>query len=105
VSLRIEGNGVSDSTFWKMLDFNNLIELKELEVRRCPPLPLDQLMMLSSLKKLVIREGENCWPVGESHVRYQFPVESFHVGSYGGSGKQLTRLLSCFPKLFLEPVL
>ncbi|RLN05365.1 hypothetical protein C2845_PM13G06620 [Panicum miliaceum] len=99
VSLRIEGNGVSDSTFWKVLDFNNLIELKELDVCSCPPLPLDHFGMLSSLKTLVIRMGGNCWAVGESHARYQFPVESFYVYYHGGSGKELTRLLSCFPKL------
>jgi len=99
VSLSIFGYGVSDSTFWKVLDFSNLIELKELEVGSCPPLPLDRLGMLSSLKKLAIRGVGNFLPVGESHVGYQLTVESLEVTDHCGSGEELTRLLSCFPKL------
>lgn len=55
--------------------------------------------MLSSLKNLSIWDAYNLLPVGESHVVYQFPVESLYVGSHGCSAKELTRLLSCFPRL------
>jgi len=100
VSLSInKGRGASDRAFWKVLDFNNLKGLRTMQVTDCPPLPLDHLRMLSSLKKLSIWSGYNLLPVGESHVGYQFPVEVLWVGLHGCSGKELTRLLSCFPKL------
>lgn len=54
--------------------------------------------MLSSLKELTLRSGYNLLPVGESHVGYQFPVEVLWVDNHGCSGKELTRLLSCFPR-------
>jgi len=77
----IKGRGASDRAFWKVLDFNNLKGLRTMQVTDCPPLPLDHLRMLSSLKKLSIwSSGYNLLPVGESHIGYQFPVEVLWVG-------------------------
>jgi Leucine-rich repeat (LRR) protein len=73
--LKIEGNDAVDSTFWNLLAFDNLTELKELEMDRCPPLPLqDHFQMLTCLMTLKL------W-------------------NSSASAKELTHLLTHFPKL------
>ncbi|CAN6250230.1 unnamed protein product [Urochloa humidicola] len=99
--LKIEGKGALDSAFWMVVAFHNLSELRNLEVTRCPPLSLEHLQELSSLNTLKIFDsGDAVWqPEGDGCVGYQFPVEDITIVQCGGSGKRLTRLLSCFPKL------
>uniref|UniRef100_K3Y4P6 AAA+ ATPase domain-containing protein n=1 Tax=Setaria italica TaxID=4555 RepID=K3Y4P6_SETIT len=80
----------------KVLDFDNLTELKSLEAQRCPPLPPDHLQMLSSLKTLnIMNPNSGLWPV----AGHQFPVENLVITECGASGKEFTQLLSHFPKL------
>ncbi|KAK8448541.1 hypothetical protein SEVIR_7G048300v4 [Setaria viridis] len=97
-SLKVDG---LDGAWLKVLDFDNLTELKSLEAQRCPPLPPDHLQMLSSLKTLEIRDpNSGLWPFeGESHAGHQFPVENLVITECGASGKEFTQLLSHFPKL------
>ncbi|XP_066340295.1 putative disease resistance protein RGA3 isoform X2 [Miscanthus floridulus] len=99
--IRIEGKDDLDNAFWMVVGFHSLSELKELEVRRCPPLSLDHLQLLSSLKTLTICDTSNAFllPEGDDCAGYQFPVEFLEIRQYGGSGEQLTRLLSCSPNL------
>jgi len=51
-SLEVDGKDDLDSTSWSwdLLAFDNLTELKRLEMNRCPPLPLHHLQTLSSPK-------------------------------------------------------
>ncbi|KAL6651434.1 hypothetical protein ACP70R_010359 [Stipagrostis hirtigluma subsp. patula] len=99
--LEIEAKGGSDSTFWNMLSFQNLNELKELNMDSCPPLPLHHFLMLSSLKTLNICRLENAILLveDESQVEYQFLMECLKISDCGASGKELTQLLTHFPKL------
>ncbi|KAF8649701.1 hypothetical protein HU200_064242 [Digitaria exilis] len=100
--LDIKGKLDLDSTFWNVLAFGNLIALENLDVSRCPPLPVHHFRMLSSLKTL------NLWysssivfssSEGESRAKYQFPVECMIIVEWGASAKELTQLLAYFPKL------
>uniref|UniRef100_A0A0D9WTZ4 AAA+ ATPase domain-containing protein n=1 Tax=Leersia perrieri TaxID=77586 RepID=A0A0D9WTZ4_9ORYZ len=102
--LRLQVDGKNEhlgSKFWEVLVFSNLTELKELYLTECPPLPLKHLQMLSSLKKLTIDDTDNALATieVESTVRYQFPVTQLTIRGCGASGKELTLLLSHFPKL------
>ncbi|WVZ87247.1 hypothetical protein U9M48_033917 [Paspalum notatum var. saurae] len=101
--LRIEGKEASDSDPWKVVAFQNLSKLKVLVVKRCPPLSLDHLLMLSSLKTLSLYDlcDANLLPEGDGQVGYQFPVEDVSIVHFGGNGEQLTRFLSFyyFPNL------
>ncbi|OQU82375.1 hypothetical protein SORBI_3006G222901 [Sorghum bicolor] len=101
--LRIKGKDDLDNSFWRVLSFHNLSKLKVLEVTitRCPPLSLDNLQMLSSLKTIKISDMSNAFlvPEGDGQVGYQFPVESLSINQSGTTGEALTRLLSYFPKL------
>ncbi|XP_062183963.1 uncharacterized protein LOC133887942 isoform X2 [Phragmites australis] len=99
--LEVEKKGDVDSVFWTVLAFHNLSKLESLTVTRCPPLLLDHLQMLSSLKSLEISDSGDvfCLAEGDGHVRYEFPVEDITILNCGASGEGLTRLLSYFPKL------
>ncbi|XP_062201847.1 putative disease resistance protein RGA3 [Phragmites australis] len=99
-SLEIVGKDAPESTFWKAFAFYNLTELKELKTNKCPVLAPDHLQMLSSLQTLSICNSSNTF-LDESGSRgnYKFPVESITISRCGTSGKELTRLLSYFPKL------
>ncbi|TVU41386.1 hypothetical protein EJB05_14897, partial [Eragrostis curvula] len=90
-----------DSTFWNVLAFDNLIGLKELRVEKCPALSFDQLEKLPSLKSLTIYESNAAvWLAeNEGRVKYKFPIEYIRMCRCKTNGKELTRLLSYFPRL------
>lgn len=99
--LTIEEKDIPGSTFWNVLDFHNLTRLTELDMLKCKPLPLRHLQMLPSLRTLKMSCSSNSFPFdeGDNHVQYQFPVESLLIHRWGASGKELTQLLTYFPKL------
>ncbi|CAL4905129.1 unnamed protein product [Urochloa decumbens] len=99
--LAIKGNGTPDSKFWNLLAFDNLTKLKELDMYGCQPPPLHHLQKLSSLRTLSMSCPSNAFPFVEadSHVEYQFPVENLVISQWSASRKDLTQLLSYFPKL------
>ncbi|KAF8762899.1 hypothetical protein HU200_008743 [Digitaria exilis] len=100
-SLTIEGKDNPDSTFWNVLAFHNLTKLKEFDIRGCPPPQLHHLQMLSSLRKLCMPCSSKAFPFvdGDSHFKYQLPVEELNIEKWSASGKELTQLLTYFPKL------
>jgi hypothetical protein len=102
-SLRIERKDGLDGTFWNILAFENLTELEELVMKRCPPLPLHQFQVLSSLKTLRLQHSSgivfSLVKADESCDKYHFPLEWVIIREWGGSVKELTQLLSYFPKL------
>ncbi|RLM64778.1 disease resistance protein RGA2-like [Panicum miliaceum] len=103
-SLSIKGKFANalDNTFWNLLAFDNSSELKELEINRCPPVPLHHFHMLSSLKTLELRNSSSIiFPLveGESCADYQFPVECMDICEWGASAKELTQLLAYSPNL------
>ncbi|KAF8652182.1 hypothetical protein HU200_062910 [Digitaria exilis] len=98
----IRGKLDLDSTFWNVLAFDNLNELETLKISTCPPLQLHHLCMLSSLKTLMLWDSSSIvFPSSEREVcsKYQFPVECISVSQWGASAKDLTQLLTYFPKL------
>ncbi|CAL5010881.1 unnamed protein product [Urochloa decumbens] len=100
--LVIRGKDDLGGAFWRVVAFHNLSHLRRLDVTKCPPLSLDHLKMLSSLKTLhICASGDAVWlPEGDCCVGYQFSsVEEVTIEWYGGSGERLTRLLSYFPML------
>uniref|UniRef100_A0A0E0ABG2 Uncharacterized protein n=1 Tax=Oryza glumipatula TaxID=40148 RepID=A0A0E0ABG2_9ORYZ len=100
--LQIEGkDGPLDSTFWKLLALSNLTELRELKMKKCPPLPLKHLKLLSALRRLSITDsGIALLPTDcESTVTYHFLVEQLEIYECSASGIEMTQLLSYFPKL------
>ncbi|XP_037455139.1 disease resistance protein RGA2-like [Triticum dicoccoides] len=102
LSLDIYAADGTSSLFPKELAFCNLSALKILNLHNCPPLPLDKIQMLTSLRELTIsgRSSIVLSPVGgEGHVLCQVPVENLTIYGSGASGKELTQLLSHFPKL------
>jgi len=101
-SLEIEGKeDTNDSALWNVLAFDNLTRLEELRMFQCGPLPLRYLQMLSSLRTLKMYCSSNVFPFVEadSHVKYQFSVEELSIMEWNASGKELTQLLTYFPKL------
>uniref|UniRef100_A0A8R7QNW4 Disease resistance RPP13-like protein 1 n=1 Tax=Triticum urartu TaxID=4572 RepID=A0A8R7QNW4_TRIUA len=58
LSVKGKEGGLSDSKFWNVLALRNLTDLEELEMSKCPPLPLDHLQMLTSLKILKIYRSD-----------------------------------------------
>ena len=103
LSLEIEGKGGQYDGLWSGLNFSNLTDLEELYVNRVPPLPLDNLRVLASLKKIVI-EGASSFllSVGDATARhgvYRFPVEELRISNCDTKGKELTLLLSFLPNL------
>ncbi|KAF8655510.1 hypothetical protein HU200_061054 [Digitaria exilis] len=100
-SLTIEGKDHPDSTFWNVLAFHNLTKLKEFRMSGWQHLPLHHMQMLSSLRKLSMSCSSSTFPFvdGGSYFKYQVPVEELKIDQWSGSGKALTQLLTCFPKL------
>ncbi|CAN6173908.1 unnamed protein product [Urochloa humidicola] len=67
---------MTSASFWRALDFDKLTGPEKLVISRCPPLPLDGLRKLwSTIKLLTIIEWRSV------------------------SGNELTRVLSCMPRL------
>ncbi|KAF7105377.1 hypothetical protein CFC21_106190 [Triticum aestivum] len=86
----------------QVLAFNKLAGLESMVLKRCPPLEWKQLVMLTSLKKLVFDSADALvGPLGvECDVEWQHPVERLDVQeSCGASGKELTKLLTHLPRL------
>ncbi|KAF8655511.1 hypothetical protein HU200_061055 [Digitaria exilis] len=98
-SLTIEGKDTQDSMLWNALAFHNLTELKSLIMTRCQPPSLCHLQMLSSLRTLCMSCNAFPFIEGDSHFKYQLPVEQLQIDRWSASGKKLTQLLTCFPKL------
>uniref|UniRef100_A0A0E0LD54 NB-ARC domain-containing protein n=1 Tax=Oryza punctata TaxID=4537 RepID=A0A0E0LD54_ORYPU len=100
--LQIEGkDGPLDSTSWKLLAFSNLTEPRELKMKKCPPLPLEHLKLLSALRRLSITDSGIALlsADGDNTITYHFPVEQLKIYECSASGKEMTQLLSYFPKL------
>ncbi|KAM3240136.1 hypothetical protein ACQJBY_053680 [Aegilops geniculata] len=97
LSVKGKEGGLSDSKFWNVLALRNLTDLEELEMSKCPPLPLDHLQMLTCLKILKIYRSDIFLPL--SDVMYQLPIDTLHIWRCGATGKELTQLLSHFPNL------
>lgn len=77
-SLRIEGSEALHSLDDKVLVFQNLTQLQELHITRCPPLAEEHFQMLTSLKTLRIEGSSNVFVslVRMSDVEWQIPVET-----------------------------
>ncbi|CAD6262205.1 unnamed protein product [Miscanthus lutarioriparius] len=100
--LKIKMKGALVSELWNMLAFDNLNEVKDLKMDTCPPLPLHHIQMLSSLKSLRLYGASSIvFPLveGERHAEYQSPVEHIAIDGWDASAKELTQLLTYFPKL------
>nr|UBY07557.1 NBS-LRR disease resistance protein [Dasypyrum villosum] len=102
LSLIVEGKDGQHGVLWNGLAFHNLAGLKELRVENCPPLPLIHLEKLKSLKSLEITGMSNSLLLfkGESYsTECPLPVEQLEIKHCGADGKELTQVLSYFPKL------
>nr|UBY07482.1 NBS-LRR disease resistance protein [Dasypyrum villosum] len=102
LSLKVGGKDGQHGMLWNGLAFHNLAHLKELEVENCPPLPLIHLQKLKSLKSLAITGMSNSLLLfeGESYsTECPLPVEHIEIMHCGADGKELTQVLSYFPKL------
>nr|UBY07503.1 NBS-LRR disease resistance protein [Dasypyrum villosum] len=103
LGLEIRAAAGTDRLFWNEFAFYNLSALKILFLSNCPPLPFDIILMLTSLEELIIIGCSSIVlsPIieGEGHAVYQVPVEELWICESGASGKELTQLLSHFPKL------
>uniref|UniRef100_A0ACD5ZPX0 Uncharacterized protein n=1 Tax=Avena sativa TaxID=4498 RepID=A0ACD5ZPX0_AVESA len=100
--LGIEGKGYQNGTLWNVLNFHNLADLKELHMKKCPPMPLILLQMLKYLKTLKINGMSTALLLfeGDSHrIGCPLPVECIHINKCDANGEELTQLLSYFPKL------
>ncbi|KAF8692127.1 hypothetical protein HU200_039727 [Digitaria exilis] len=62
---------------------------------------MHHLQRLSALRKLSVSCSGNAFPFGDGdrHFRYQVPVEELDISQWSASGKELTQLLTYFPKL------
>ncbi|XP_066349524.1 disease resistance protein RGA2-like isoform X2 [Miscanthus floridulus] len=101
-SLEIKMKGALVSELWNMLAFDNLTELKKLEMDTCPPLPLHHFQMLSSLKSLgLYGASSSVFPLveGVRHAEYHSPAECIDISQWDASAKELTQLLTYFPNL------
>ncbi|KAM0858627.1 hypothetical protein ACQ4PT_047714 [Festuca glaucescens] len=101
VILEIVGKGDLQSLD-QVLAFSNLTSLECLRLKKCPPLELKHLLMLTSLERLVVESSNGLLgPLSsEGDVEWQHPVEHLVVQELGGdSGKELTELLTHLPRL------
>ncbi|KAF7011954.1 hypothetical protein CFC21_026200 [Triticum aestivum] len=102
-SLTITGKNGEDGMFWNVLAFSKLADLKVLKITNCPPLPLDHLQKLKSLKSLEIDYSGNSNVLlqtdSESDIIYELPIERLRISSCGAREKELTQLLSHFQYL------
>nr|CAD45027.1 NBS-LRR disease resistance protein homologue [Hordeum vulgare] len=102
LSLEIEGKDGQHSVFWNVLAFHNLADLKVLKVKNCPPLPLIHLQKLKSLKSLTITGMSNSLLLFECesyNTECPLPVEQIKIDECDANGKELTQLLTHFPKI------
>uniref|UniRef100_A0A0D9XZC2 AAA+ ATPase domain-containing protein n=1 Tax=Leersia perrieri TaxID=77586 RepID=A0A0D9XZC2_9ORYZ len=99
--LTVIGKDTQDPAFWNVFNFNNLREVQKLDITGCPPISVVWLKMLTCLETLHIRNLRNVvFPVGgESNMQYELPVKDMYIAQCDASGKELTEVLSHFPKL------
>ncbi|VAH24218.1 unnamed protein product [Triticum turgidum subsp. durum] len=86
----------------QVLVFDKETSLEKLTLKRCPPLELKHLPMLTSLKTLIVENSESLvGPLGgQGNGEWQLPVEHIKISNLNGnSGKELTELLPHLPKL------
>ncbi|XP_044321328.1 putative disease resistance protein RGA1 isoform X2 [Triticum aestivum] len=86
----------------QVLVFYKEAGLEKLALKRCPPLELKHLLMLTSLKTLFVEESDGLvGPLGgQGDVEWQLPVEHIQIERLNGnSGKELTELLPHLPRL------
>ncbi|XP_037482656.1 disease resistance protein RGA2-like isoform X2 [Triticum dicoccoides] len=86
----------------QVLAFNNLTELEELSLMKCPPLELKHLVMLNSLKTLLAESSQALVePLGgQDDTEWQLPIEHIEVQELcGNSGKEFTEFLTHLPGL------
>jgi hypothetical protein len=83
----------------QVLAFSNLTGLDELTLIKCPPLELNHLLMLTSLKLLYVDSSDGRVGLlgGDNDVEWQHPVESLLVVDV--CGKELTEILTHLPRL------
>ncbi|CAL4989099.1 unnamed protein product [Urochloa decumbens] len=97
--LEIAGNQELQ-TLDEVLVFSNLADLRNLCIRDCPPLEVKHLQMLILLKKLEVKSHHVFVQLeSEGKVDSHFPVEVLGIDSEHTTGKELSQLLSHFPKL------
>ncbi|CAM0902579.1 unnamed protein product [Alopecurus aequalis] len=101
LSVGIIGKGHQGGMLWNRLNFSNLTDRTELCVINIPPLPLDRLRVLTSLKVIEMYGSSSLLSPVQSagHGIYQFPVEDFLISECDTTGDELTILLSFFPNL------
>ncbi|KAM3407210.1 hypothetical protein ACQJBY_000952 [Aegilops geniculata] len=102
LSLEVEGKDGRHGVLWNGLAFHNLADLKELRVEKCPPLSLIHLQKLKSLKSLMITGMSNSLLLFEDegyNTECPLSVEQIEIKHCGADGKELTQVLSYFPKL------
>jgi hypothetical protein len=99
--MTVEGKLGLDGVLWNGLNFSNLTDLEYLYMNKCPPLPLDGLQLLASLKRIHISSSRSILPPvqGEAHGMYQFPCEDLEIIDCDTSGEELTLLLYFLPNI------
>ncbi|WVZ91392.1 hypothetical protein U9M48_037572 [Paspalum notatum var. saurae] len=90
-----------DSELRNVLAFSNLSEIKTFSIDECQNVPLDQLQLLKSLKRLVIDGSSNAlWPTGvENNTQFKLAVEQLKIFNWGGTAKELAQVISYFSNL------
>jgi hypothetical protein len=93
--------GKLDDVLWNGLNFSNITDLDYLNMEECPPLPLDGLQLLASLKRIQISCSSSILPPvqAKGHGMYQFPCEDLEISYCDTSGEELTLLLSFLPNI------
>jgi len=74
-----------------------------LSLQKCPPLQLKNLLMLTSLKKLIVESSLTVG--GEDDVEWQHPVDHLVVQESSCGGKELTELLTHLPRLSMLSII
>ncbi|WVZ91405.1 hypothetical protein U9M48_037582 [Paspalum notatum var. saurae] len=90
-----------DSELVNILAFSNLSEINSLRILECPAVPLDQLLLLKSLKILEIGGCRNVlWPTeAKNNAQFKSVVEQLNISNWGGTAKELAQVISYFPNL------
>ncbi|KAF8659723.1 hypothetical protein HU200_058182 [Digitaria exilis] len=84
---------------WKILAFHILTEVEEFVITKCPPVSLDHMKILVSLKKLSILDCRKVMAVeGEKNACCLF-LEDLSIYRCGVTGKELTQFISYFPNI------
>ncbi|KAL6638871.1 hypothetical protein ACP70R_023507 [Stipagrostis hirtigluma subsp. patula] len=97
VELRIENLHSLD----EVLNFDNLTDLQELHMNRCPPIESKQLRMLTSLKQFHVQNSSHVFvpSEGQGKVEWHIPLEELRIEKCEASGEEVTQLLNHLPKV------